>query len=373
MGISKIGPNLYFIKARAKVLVKVQTKDGVREIIEDRRRQERFSGNKAQAETRYLEIKGELREERKQARTFGDLLETYRESRGWITGSQASVYKTLTRDLGAVDILELEQALKRYYPLLKSMPSKKTGVRLGAAALNRARTMVAAALNLAVATKVLAESPLNGAVWPKAPEVARDRFLSELEIQRLLNVLELEASHLVPIARFALQVPCRKSELVRMGRGDLDLFHNAIRVHNGTTKNEDGAWKPIPPELIGYFRSLPAECPYLFYRVRAGKYLPLGDFKKSWTRALRLAGIRNFHFHDTRHIAATEMVDAGTPERVVMDVAGWRTNMLSTYYKSSSKKALGLVRFASGRGNQGATSDVARGNGAENGTERAVS
>jgi hypothetical protein len=45
------------------------------------------------------------------------------------------------------------------------------------------------------------------------------------------------------------------------------------------------------------------------------------------------------------HISATNMVDNGTPEQVVMSVAGWKTNMLRTYYSRGDKKALGLVRF----------------------------
>ena len=237
------------------------------------------------------------------------------------------------------------------------MPSKLTGRKLTASSLNYFRSMVSAVLNLAVKTKVIKESPLNLAIWPKGRQNVRDRFLDHIEVQRLLNVLEANAPHLLPIVKFALLVPCRKAELVGMKQEDLDLFHNAIRVHNGTTKNEDGTWKPIPPELLSYFRTIPPESPYLFFRKEKGEYLPLGDFKRAWTRCLKLAGIRNFRFHDTRHIAATNMVDAGTPERAVMDIAGWRTNMLSTYYKSSSKKALALVKFATTRGNSGATLD----------------
>lgn len=368
MGISKIGPNIWFIKARVVV-----PNPDPRKKRDDRRRQEEFTGTKAQAEERFLTLRAELRGQRPEARTFGDLLATYLESRGSLTGSQASVYKSLHRDLGAVAIPELGRALKQYHALLKSMPSKRTGRRYSAAGLNRPRTMVAAVLNLSFKTSVISEVPLNAANWPKAKEIPRDRFLDALEAQRLLNTVEAEAPHLIWIARFALLVPCRKSELVNMTPADLDLFHNAIRVHNGTTKNEDGAWKPIPPELVPYFRSIPPESPFLFFRQVKGEFRPLGDFKRAWGRCKRLAGIKNLHFHDTRHIAATNMVDAGTPERVVMDVAGWRTNMLSTYYKSSSKRALTLVRFGNGSGNQVATSAEAQEKVANSEAERAVS
>jgi integrase len=147
------------------------------------------------------------------------------------------------------------------------------------------------------------------------------------------------------MVKYALQVPCRRSELLNMKREDLDLQNLAIRVRNGTTKNDAGVWKPIPPDMQAYFQSLPEGCPYLFYRsVRRG-YKPIGDFKKAWSRCLGLAGIEDFRFHDTRHISATNLLDNGTPEHVVLQVAGWKTNMLKTYYHRDGKKALGLVRF----------------------------
>ncbi len=88
-------------------------------------------------------------------------------------------------------------------------------------------------------------------------EVTRDKVLSVIEIDRLLSVMEQNAPHILPLTHFALRVPCRRSELVNMRREDLDLFNNAIRVRNGTTKNDEGCWKPIPPDMVAHFRSLP--------------------------------------------------------------------------------------------------------------------
>lgn len=364
MGISKIGPNLFFIKVRVKP-------DGP-----GRRRQEQFQGTKAQAEQRYLELKAEIRGASRlqvSARTFGNLLQRYEMSRGGIPRSQRSIFEALQRDLGAVELSRLQDALEQYVGILRRMPSKATGKPLSIASLNRYRAMVAATLNLAVELKAIEKTPLTASVWPKGKERPRDRFLQPHEVDRLLQTIAREAPHLLPLTRFALQVPCRKSELVGMTRADLDLINGAIRVKNGTTKNDEGTWKPIPPDMVTYFRTLPAETTFLFFRRVGGKYLPLGDFKKAWRTCLQLAGVADFRFHDTRHISATNLVDNGTPERAVMDIAGWKTNMLSTYYKSSSRKALALVRFAPGRGNQGATSPESAGKAGDFGTERAVS
>ncbi len=155
----------------------------------------------------------------------------------------------------------------------------------------------------------------------------------------------MEAPHLKAVVRFALQVPCRKSELVGMTVDDLDLFNNVIRVRNGETKNGAGLWKPIPPDMREYFRSIPVGCKYLFYRQDKNGYHSLGDFKKAWKRCLNIAGVNNFRFHDTRHCSASMLVDNGTPEQVVMSIAGWKTNMLRVYYNREPKKTLDLVRF----------------------------
>ena len=106
---------------------------------------------------------------------------------------------------------------------------------------------------------------------------------------------------------------------------------------------------PIPTSMLGYFRNLPSGCPYLFYRVKGGTFHPLGAFKKAWTTCRKRSGIGDYHWHDTRAQAATDLIDNGTPERVVMQIAGWKTDMLGRrYYNRDGKKALGLARFSPG-------------------------
>lgn len=318
-----------------------------------RRRFETFSGTKLEAKERYFALLAELKGQEGlpiQAKTFGDLLERYRAIRGGlIPRSQRSVFDYLVRDLGSVELRALPDVLERYAGVLRAVPSARTGKRLSNGSVNRRRAMIAVVLNLSVELGIMEKSPLKKAFFPKLKEVPRDRYLSDIERQRLLNALEREAWHLLHMTRFALLVPCRKGELVKMRREDLDMMNSRIRVHNGTTKNDRGCWKPIPEEMRGYFRSLPPGCPWLFYRREKGEYRPLGDFKKAWRCALKHAGIEDFRFHDTRHIAMTGLVDAGTPERAVMNVAGCVTNMLSTYYHHGSEKALTLVKFPSGK------------------------
>lgn len=108
----------------------------------------------------------------------------------------------------------------------------------------------------------------------------------------------------------------------------ITMSARAIRIRNGKTKTDKGCWKPIPPDMIEYFKNIPKDCPYLFYRPEMGKdgamkYYPLGDFKKAWSNVLKAAGISDFHFHDAQHLAATDMVNAGNADRAVSDIARW--------------------------------------------------
>lgn len=342
--IEKDGPNKWVLDVRVK-------KDG-REI----RKRETFHGTKYQAEERFLELKKELKDGPSwlsvttKVQTFGDALALYRNRKLAIPCKEKGRFDRLMRDLGPVPIRDLADKFEKYLSLIRQFPSPRTKRVLANGSVNKFLIITKAALNLAVRMECLEKNPITNARFPSLKNIPRDKVLTENEIHRFLTVIRQEAPYLEAIVRFALQVPCRRSELVNMRVEDLDLIHNAIRVRNGTTKNNEGCWKPIPPDLVGYFRTLPTECPYLFFREEKGGFLPLGDFKKAWAKCLRLAGNSDFRFHDTRHISAANLVDNGTPERVVMAVAGWRTNMLSTYYHRAGKKSLALVNFASASG-----------------------
>lgn len=273
--------------------------------------------------------------------TFGTVLHFYLDRKG--AGKSACYFDRLLSDLGNVPLDELPDRFDRYIQLLKHSTGKNTGRPIKNGTINQYLMRAKAALNFAASNSLIKKNPLKN--FKQFKEVARDVVLSEIEIQRLMNTIEREAPHISPIVRFAFQVPCRRSELVNMRKNDLDLFNNSIRVHNGTTKNKNGCWKPIPPDMVDYFRNIPKETDYLFYKKHYTGYRYLGDFKKSWKRCLRIAGINDFRFHDTRHISASSLIDNGTPEQVVMQVAGWKTNMLRTYYHRSGKESLKLVRF----------------------------
>jgi integrase len=345
LNIRKVGINEWRLDVR------------IRKAGQEIRRRETFRGTKTEASERYIALKRELREGKatqapQKLKVFRDVLGLYFQRREALGGIDIARFKKLDTDLGDVPLNGFEERLDTYFKYLRKSPSPATGKPLSNASVNRHLAMIRTAFNLAVDLEYLERNPVTKARFPMLREVPRDRVLSEVEKLRLLNAIEKHAPHILALCRYALQVPCRRSELVNMRREDLDLVSNSIRVRNGTTKNDKGCDKPIPPDMVAYFRSLPSASPYLFYRIEAGQYLPLGGFYKSWQKCLKIAGITDFRLHDTRHMAATSLLDNGTPEQAVLTVAGWKTNMIRTYYHRDGKKSLNLVKFSPGSGHQ---------------------
>lgn len=219
------------------------------------------------------------------------------------------------------------------------------GTVRSAASTNRIVSLVRAVYNTGIDLKMLSENPVTKDRFPKGKEKARDRYLSIDERNKLLIAIREYRPYILPFIEYNLAVPCRKSELVQAKKEQYNQFTNTIYIPD--SKCDIPINKPVPPSMKEYFRSIPADCPYLFYRQDStGKYHSLGDFRKAWGYCLKKADIKDAHIHDLRHISATELYSNGIPEREIMDIAGWKTPMLTTYrHKNSLKTAQKINRF----------------------------
>jgi integrase len=155
----------------------------------------------------------------------------------------------------------------------------------------------------------------------------RLRYLSEEESKRVIEKCD---PHLKPIVVMALHTGMRKSEILTLRWENIDLAIKLILLTD--TKNNEPRQIPINKTLKAYLDKLPQRIDggYVFYDPRTDK--PYQDIKKSFARALKNAGVKDFHFHDLRHTFASHLVMKGVDIMTVKELLGHKTLAMTLRY-----------------------------------------
>ena len=132
----------------------------------------------------------------------------------------------------------------------------------------------------------------------------------------------------------------RHSEVLGLRVRQVDMLSNTIRLEVGTTKNGKGRQAVMTQGL----RELMTQCMIgkkcddaLF--TRSNKK-PVRDFRTSWDNACKNAAVPGLLFHDLRRTAVRNMVRAGIPERVAMQISGHKTRAIFDRYDIVSERDL---------------------------------
>ena len=169
----------------------------------------------------------------------------------------------------------------------------------------------------------------------------RAGFFEPEQFQAVLPYLRLEIK---PVALFAYETGWRLREILRLERRQVDLTEGSVRLDPGTTKNGEGRVAYCSPELLAVLRAQQTATrelerengiiiPWVFHR----KGRRILRFLASWQTACRLAGIPGMLFHDLRRTAVRNMVRAGIPERVAMQISGHKTRSVFERYNIVSE------------------------------------
>lgn len=150
------------------------------------------------------------------------------------------------------------------------------------------------------------------------------------------SVLARLPEYLRPPFTFAYNTGWRtKSEVLRLRWEQIDLEAGTVRLEVGTTKNKEGRLIYLTQELQQMLESQWQEhlatypdCSLVFHNQ--GK--PIVNYSKVWHKACREAGISGKLDHDFRRTAVRNMVRAGIPERVAMQMAGHKTRSVFDRY-----------------------------------------
>jgi integrase len=232
-------------------------------------------------------------------------------------------------------VLEGARAVDVDGPRLRSYVQQRLDEGAAHATINRELAAVKRALNLAKQGGLLQSVPY----FPHLSEDnARQGFFEAHEVELLLMHLP---DHLRDLTRFAYLTGWRKAEILGLTWDMVDMTAGVVRLP--TSKNGRGRVFVLVGELLALMQRREADrmvglrqVDYVFHRYG----VPIRSFKKAWKVATRRAGLRGKVFHDLRRTAVRNLVRAGVPERVVMDMTGHRTRSVFDRYNITSPKDL---------------------------------
>jgi len=174
----------------------------------------------------------------------------------------------------------------------------------------------------------------------KANSNARQGFVERADFEKVLR--ELPGQMLRDVAIWGYGTGMRRGEVLALSWDGYDAETKAVRLSAADAKTGRARMIPLEglPELAALIkRRLAARqpgCSLIFHR--GGK--PVGDFYTTWMRACDRAKIRPFTFHDFRRTAVRNMIRAGVPERVAMEISGHRTRAVFDRYNIVVEKDL---------------------------------
>lgn len=133
----------------------------------------------------------------------------------------------------------------------------------------------------------------------------------------------------------------RGGEILSLKWEQVDWERGYLRLEPGTTKNNRGRHIPLVREvLIGldqwwrFSRQRYPQCEWIchYHGVRLQIIL-----RKQWKKACLQVGLAGKLFHDLRRTGVRNLVRAGVPERVAMEISGHRTRSVFDRYNIVSE------------------------------------
>ncbi len=164
------------------------------------------------------------------------------------------------------------------------------------------------------------------------------------ESEKFQAVLRYLPPYIKPIAMVGNELGWRLREILPLQWHQLNLTEGSLHLAPGTTKNSEGRVVYLSPDLLAALRAQHAMTrelerssgviiPWVFHR-KGGRQVH--GVRKAWAKACRQAGVPGMLFHDLRRTAVRNMVRAGVPERVVMQISGHKTRAIFERYNITS-------------------------------------
>jgi integrase len=160
----------------------------------------------------------------------------------------------------------------------------------------------------------------------------RDRFLSEVECGGLLAACRQSANRdLYPVVVLAISTGMRRNEILSLRQEQVDLPRGMIYLYY--TKNGERRGVPLAGvalELVRERLLANGKPEQLVFPGKTG-VTPF-DIRKSWYRALKETGLRDFRFHDLRHTAASFLAKGGASLPEIGAILGHKSAAMTKRY-----------------------------------------
>lgn len=119
-----------------------------------------------------------------------------------------------------------------------------------------------------------------------------------------------------------------RSEVLSLTWSQVNLQEGSVTLYHGTTKNRKGRLIYLPAHMLAILEQQDRNSPYVFTRKGQRISYPY----VAWRRAVKEAELDGKIPHDFRRTAVRNMVRAGIPERVAMQIAGHKTRSIFDRY-----------------------------------------
>ena len=161
--------------------------------------------------------------------------------------------------------------------------------------------------------------------FPKLKESSpRNGFLKDGDYSKLAHACAEEGLWLRAMLAVFYNYGWRKSEVLNLRVEQVDRLARTIRLETGETKNDEARTVVMTKEVYDLLTAcVQGKDPKDLVFTRSNRH-PVGDFRRSWRRVCRKAGIK-LMVHDLRRTGARNMRNNGTPENVIMKIGGWKT------------------------------------------------
>lgn len=209
------------------------------------------------------------------------------------------------------------------------------------ATINRSLSQLRRMFRLAVENRKLSRDDVPTFHLLEEPDSC-GRSIAPEEFRKIRAALPLEYRLLADVA---YQTGMRRGELLRLTWDRTDLLEGVIHLRKGDTKTRKARKVVLagaPLEIMRVQRlhrdsECPC-CPFVFFR-RGGK--PIKEFRRAWKTACTKAGIAGrLRFHDFRHTAVTNLIDAGVDGATAMLVTGHATReVFDRYLQKKEERA----------------------------------